>query len=145
MVFVKAAHDIQTDLDFTIRSGVGLLRDGMRQARKFDPNNPFPNYNEKNEYFNDANNICQLSLWKLGLYDLCERYYITLLREIREYETKNSTNFNKGMAYANLGVSQVARGKIDEGFANILKAHIEDEPYHRTDPSKSVFQLHLYT
>jgi hypothetical protein len=49
------------------------------------------------------------------------------------------------MIYANLGVSQVAQGKIDEGFANILKAQIEDEPYHKTDSSKSVFNLELYS
>ena len=48
------------------------------------------------------------------------------------------------MVYANLGVSQVAQGKIDEGFANILKAHMEDEPYHKTDPSKSIFKNPLY-
>jgi hypothetical protein len=64
-------------------------------------------------------------------YDLCERYYAILLKEIKQYEISNTTNFNKGMVYANLGVCQVAQGKIDEGFANILKAHIEDEPYHR--------------
>ena len=117
----------------------------MKKARKFDPNNPFPNYDEKNEYFNDANNICQYSLWKLGLYDICERYYAILLREIREYEKNQNTNFNKGMVYANLGVSQVAQGKIDEGFANILKANMEDEPYHSTDPTKSIFKSPLYT
>ena len=145
MVFIKTARDMQTGLDFIIRNGVNLLRAGMKRARKFDPNNPFPKYREKNEYFNDANNICQFSLWKLRLYDLCERYYIILLREIRRYETKNNTNFNKGMVYANLGVCQVAQGKIDEGFTNILKAHMEDEPYHRTDPSKSIFNLKLYS
>jgi len=143
-VIIKTAHDIQTNLDFIIRSGVGLLREGMRKARKFDPDNPFENYGEKNEYFNNANNTCQFSLWKLRLYDLCERYYAILLREIREYEENHDTNFNKGMVYANLGVSQLAQGKIDEGFANILKANIEDEPYHRADPTKTVFKSPLY-
>jgi len=145
MVFVKTANDIVNDLNFIIRSGVGALREGMKKARKFDPNNPFPNYDEKNEYFNGANNICQFSLWQLGLSDLSERYYTILLSEIREYEAKSTTNFNKGMVYANLGVSQVDQGKIDEGFANILKAHMEDEPYHKTDPSRSIFNLRLYS
>lgn len=145
MVFIKTARDIQTNLDFIIRNGVNLLRTGMKKARKFDPNNPFPKYREKNEYFNDTNNICQFSLWKLRLYDLCERYYAIMLTEIRKYEAKNNTNFNKGMVYANLGVSQVAQGKIDEGFTNILKAQMEDEPYHKTDPSKSIFKNPLYT
>jgi len=145
VVFLKTANEILNDFDFIMRNGVMALREGMAKARKFDPNNPFPNYAEKNEYFNNANEICQFSLWGLGLNDLCERYYAILLKEIKEYEIKHTTNFNKGMVYANLGVSQVAQGKIDEGFANILKAHIEDEPYHRTDPSKSVFNLKLYS
>ncbi len=48
------------------------------------------------------------------------------------------------MVYANLGVAQIAQGKIDEGYANILKAQIEDEPYHKTDSSKSIFENPLY-
>jgi len=143
MVFTKTAYDIKADLDFVIRNGVGILIEDMKKAPRFDPNNP-PEYNKKNEYFNNANNICQVSLWKLKLYDLCETYYGILLKEIRKYETDNKTNFNKGMVYANLGVAQAAQGKIDEGFSNILKAHMEDEPYHKTDPSRSVFNLKLY-
>lgn len=144
MVFVKAAHDVQNNLDFLVRNGVGLLIEDMKKAPRFDPHNPLEYY-KKNEYFNNANNICQVSLWKLRLYNLCEVYYTVLLREIRKYETDNDTNFNKGMVYANLGVSQATQGKIDEGFSNILKAHMEDEPYHRTDPSKSIFNLKLYS
>jgi len=143
MVSGKTAHDIQTGLDFIIRSGVELLKEDMKKSPRFDPNNP-PEYREKNEYFNRANNLCQLSLWKLQLYDLCERYYAIMLREIRKYETDNDTNFNKGMVYANLGVSQAAQGKIDEGFANTLKANMEDEPYHTTDPTRTIFKSPLY-
>ena len=145
MVFLKTANEILNDFDFIVRNGIQALREGMAKARRFDPTNPFPNYDEKNEYFNHANEICQFSLWGIGLNDLCERYYAILLREIKQYEITNTTNLNKGMAYANLGVSQVAQGKIDEGFANILKAHIEDEPYHRTNPARSIFNLKLYS
>ena len=145
MADVKAANDIKTNLEFIIQNGLRELHEGMRRASKFDPNNPLPNYDEKNAYFNPANAICYFSLWELRFYDLCEKYYATLLDEIRKFERENNTNFNKGMVYANLGVSQVAQGKIDEGYANILKAHIEDEPYHRTDASKSIFNLRLYS
>jgi hypothetical protein len=144
VVFIKTANEIANNFDFIVRNGVARLIEDMKKAPKFDPDNK-PEYDEKNEYFNEANNICQFSLWQLGLYDLCEKYYAILLANIREYETKNTTNFNKGMVYANLGVSQVAQGKIDEGFANILKANIEDEPYHKRDPSRSVFRLELYS
>jgi hypothetical protein len=143
MVFTKAANDIRSDLDFVVRNGVGILIEDMKKAPRFDRNNP-PEWGKKDEYFNNANNICQSSLWKLGLYDLCETYYGILLKEIRKHERDNKTDLNKGMVYANLGVAQAAQGKIDEGFSNILKAHMEDEPYHKTDPSRSVFNLKLY-
>jgi len=144
VVFFKTANEITNNFDFVVRNGVAKLMEDMKKAPKFDPNNK-PEYGKKNEYFNEANNICQFSLWQLGLYNLCETYYSILLTQIREYEKKTPTNFNKGMVYANLGVSQVAQGKIDEGFANILKAQMEDEPYHKTDASKSVFNLELYS
>jgi len=143
MVFIKIANDIANDLDFIIRNGIEQLIEDMKKAPKFDSSNP--NCNEKNDYFNNANNICQFSLWKLRLYDLSERYYAMLLMQIKEYEKNNNTNFNKGMVYANLGVSQATQGKIDEGFANILKAIIEDEPCHKTNPSQTIFATPLYT
>jgi len=145
MTIVKAAQGIQNSLNLIVQNGVAQLIQDMGKARRFDPENPFTNYDEKNEYFNIANDICRISLWDSKLYDLCERYYATLLQEIKRYEMSKSTNLNKGMVYANLGVTQAAQGKIDEGFANILKAHIEDEPYHKTDPARSVFTLELYT
>lgn len=142
MVIIRIARNINTDLDYIIRTGLGFSIDGMKKAKRFDPDNP--NCSGKNNYFNQANYVCNSSLWQLDLYDLCERYYARLLSEIKKYEMDNSTNFNKGMVYANLGVSQIAQGKIDKGFANILKAQIEDKPCHKTDPSYSVFKNPLY-
>ncbi len=75
MVFLKAANNIVINLEFITRNGIRALLEGMRTTRKFDPDNPFPNYNEKNRYFNPANNFCQFSLWNLGLYDMCARAY----------------------------------------------------------------------
>jgi len=39
-------------------------------------------------------------------------------------------------------VSQAIQGKIDEGFANLLKSHLEDAPYH--GQGASVFKLAIY-
>jgi hypothetical protein len=139
------AKGIQVSVDAIVEKGRQTLRKDMRNALPFCPQNPFPNYDDKNKYFERANELCHHSYWNEGLYDLCERYYQTRVAEIRAFEKDHTVNFNKGMVYANLGVSQVAQHKIDEGFANILKAHMEDEPYHKTDSSKSVFRLSLYT
>jgi hypothetical protein len=67
MVFLKTANEILNDFDFIMRNGIQAIREGMAKARRFDPANPFPNYDEKNEYFNHANEICQFSLWGLGI------------------------------------------------------------------------------
>ena len=141
-MIIKSARNIANNFDFIARSGVEALRQGMKKAKKFDPDNP--DCSKKNDYFNEANNYCMVSLWQLKLYDLCERYYAILLEEIRTYEDKKTTNFNKGMVYANLGVTKIVQGKIDEGFANILKALIEDEPCHKKDSSVLVFKNPLF-
>jgi len=143
MVIIKAANDILTDFAFILRTGVALLQEDMRKAKEFDPDNP--DCIEKDVYFDRANYVCMSSLWQLRLHNLCEGYYAQLLGEIKKHENSNHTLFNKGMVYANLGVSQIAQGKIDEGFANILKAQMEDEPCHKTNPSQSIFKNPLYT
>lgn len=144
MVFIKAANDILTDYTLILRTGVAFLQEDIRKAKEFDLENP--DCKEKDVYFNRANYVCMFSLWQLGLYNLCEGYYAQLLGEIQKYERgDNHKIFNKGMVYANLGVSQIAQGKIDEGFANILKAQMEDEPCHKTNPSQSIFRNPLYT
>jgi len=141
----EVAKSIRASLEAIVDRGREMLLEDMRKALPFSPQKPFLNYDDKNKYFERANELCHYSLWNAELYDLCERYYQIMLAEIRTYEGNHGTNFNKGMVYANLGVLQVAQHKIDEGFANILKAHMEDEPYHKTDPLKSIFRLDLYT
>jgi parallel beta-helix repeat protein len=98
MVFLKAANDIRSDLDFVIRNGVGILIEDMKKAPRFDRNNP-PDWGKKDEYFNNANNICQSSLWKLMLYDLCETYYGIFL------DSSSNNNLTGSTAYLNdLGI-----------------------------------------
>lgn len=124
-----------------IREGLRTLWGEMERAPAFDPLNP-PVYGKKDEYFISANQICLDSLVARELWDLSERYYQEMLNAIKKHEKDNGKNLNKGMVYGNLGASQAAQGKIDEGFANILKSHLEDEPYHKTN--QTVFQLQLY-
>ena len=55
-----------------------------------------------------------------------------MLREIKDYErsyrngNKTEYSFHVGMVYANPGVAQASQMRIDEGFANMPKALIED-------------------
>ena len=77
--------------------------------KSFDPNNPYKDYNEKNIYFNAANNTCLGTFWQTEQFGLAELYYEDMLRIINDYEKKNNCNFNKGMLYANLGISKILK------------------------------------
>lgn len=140
------SKEIKDRFQLVVKQGLTKLKDGMERFKDdpFNPSKPYRNYNKKNEYFEASNAICLGIFWKIGYYDLCEKYFLLMLNYIKEYEIKEKVYFNKGMIYVNLGVSQIAQNKIDEGFANILKAHMEDSPYHKSDSTKSVFKLPHY-
>jgi len=135
----KAALDIRSNLAFLIHYGRERLDFGMRQWSEvdgfplFDYNDPYIPYEAKNLYFTAANAIYirqpnEMCPWNILPESLNEIYFKNMLEGIKEYE-KGGYRFNKGMAYANLGVAQAAQMKLDEGFANILKALIEDRGY----------------
>jgi hypothetical protein len=105
--------------------------------------NPPYSYNEKNVYVNAANNLWHETLWEFAP-ELNEIYYMALLDKTREFENRETYHFNKGIIYGNLGVAQSAQMKIDEGFANILKALVEDKGYSTTSPDYDIFKRELF-
>ncbi len=123
-----------------IHSGISMLQKDMKNYPAFDKTKP---YREKNLYFNRANNM-GIPLIHSGSYDSAEKYYSRMLETIRQFETQHSKIFNKGMVYANLGVSQIGSDKTDRGFANLLKAFEEDKPFHGTAYEKAIFQSPLF-
>lgn len=124
-----------------IRSGMSMLQEDMEKYPAFDKTKP---YSEKNLYFNRAN-IIGIPLIHSGSYDSAEKYYSRMLETIRQFETQHSKIFNKGMVHANLGISQIGSDKIDQGFANLLKAFEEDEPFHASGYEPAFFQSPLFT
>ncbi len=153
LMFSKSAYDIVANYNYIEILGRQILVNNMNYCKNnlklesFDPDNPYEDYDLKNMYFSAANNLCQFSLWRQGLYTFAERYYRALLAEIKKFEKTNDFNHNKGMAYANLGISQAIQLKIDEGFANILKALDEDKGYfkHGNKPTEEFFKTPLFT
>lgn len=135
LMFSRYAFDIVSDYKYIEMIGKDVLLANMKYCREvlklppFDQDKPYEDYDSKNMYFSAANDLCQYSLWKFQLYDLAEKYYGTMLESIKEFESKNTFNHNKGMVYANAGIAQAIQGRIDEGFANILKALDEDRGY----------------
>lgn len=61
-----------------------------------------------------------------GRFAAADLYYRNMLNIILDYEQATQKHFNKGMAYANLGIAQIAQGKFDAGIAHLLTAEWED-------------------
>jgi hypothetical protein len=106
-----------------IEKGLALLNEDLESHDPYDPfNKP---YSEKNVYFDRTN---QYGGWLLtsGIYWAADIYYRRMLDKILEYEKSTSKYFNKGIVYANLGITQIAQGKFDAGIAHLLTAEWED-------------------
>ncbi|MBA3874480.1 MAG: hypothetical protein H0X30_35570 [Anaerolineae bacterium] len=106
-----------------IEKGLALLQEDLESHDSYDPiNKP---YSEKNVYFDRTN---QYGGWLLtsGIHWAADIYYRRMLDKILEYEKSTSKYFNKGIAYANLGITQIAQGKFDAGIAHLLTAELED-------------------
>jgi len=135
LLFSKPSFDIVFNYKYIESLGMTVLLQSMKYCKEtlkfpsFEPDNPYEDYDCKNYYFSSANSLCQLSIWKQGLYAFAEEYYRTMLNAIKQFESDNNYNHNKGMVYANLGIAQAIQLRIDEGFANLLKAIDEDRGY----------------
>jgi len=154
--FYKSARAMTGTLNSLFQQGVERLDYGMNEWKNVDKKPSFDattkpppySYGEKNYYINASNNMWYIYLWK-GMRvppAINELYYTALLNRIEEFRRNNNGfDFNKGIVYANLGVAQSAQMKLDEGFANILKALIEDYPYSDINPESNIWKNPLFT
>lgn len=155
--FYKSARTMMGAMNSLFQQGIERLDFGMNEWKNVDKKPTFDastrsppySYDEKNFYINASNNMWYVYLWQ-GMQvppAITEIYYATLLNRIKEFKKNNDDfDFNKGIVYANLGVAQSAQMKLDEGFANILKALIQDSSYSIN--AKTQYDLHrrdLYT
>jgi len=149
--FLEISEHLKAELNILLKMGLNRLDFGMHQWRDVDkkpsftylPDKPPYPYDEKNLYVNASNNLWHSTMWSF-LPALNEIYFQALLQRIKEFEGEEY-HFNKGIVYGNLGVSQSAQMKLDEGFANILKALIEDSGYSQRTPEYDLFRRKLYT
>jgi hypothetical protein len=120
---VDELEHAMTWLNAGIKKGLVLLKEDLDSHDAYDPiNKP---YSEKNAYFDRTN---EYGGWLLtsGIYWAADIYYRRVLDKILEYEKSTSKYFNKGIVYANLGITQIAQGKFDAGIAHLLTAEWED-------------------
>jgi len=150
--FLQAAGQLKIDLQAIINLGKNRLHFCLNEWKNIDQRPsfvytgtpPYP-YNDKNLYITAANNLWYRTIWSF-LPAINEEYFSALLRQIKRFESP-TYYFNKGIVYGNLGVSQAAQMKLDEGFANILKALMEDAIYSTTGTpaGTQIFNRHLFT
>ncbi len=106
-----------------IEHGLQVLSAGLTQYPEF---NSGGKYDEKNNYFATANNLGLGFLQTPGLQWIAEMYFQEMLNAILSYEAQSGKKVNKGMVYANLGISQIRNGRLDDGIANLFTAEYED-------------------
>lgn len=154
--FDENVKGMMIKLGLLFQQGIKRLDFGMDQWKNvdkktsFDPSaKPQPlAYLEKNYYIDASNDMWYIYAWHRWKVhpSISELYYTELLRRIKEFAKNNDDfNFNKGIVYANLGVAQSAQMKLDEGFANILKALIEDSGYSPNEPQYDLHRRDLFT
>lgn len=133
--------------DQALGNGIVQLGKGMESAPYYDHNDPNEefkkDYNRKNEYFNQSNQI-GASFLQEGITGVSKMYYWYLLKTIIEYEDNSGKKLNKGMVSANLGASALAEGDVDGGIAWLLWAEQEDR-YWSKNPKMSAFKNPVYT
>lgn len=139
-LLMKTYLELLGNFKFILETNIVILQNDMESSPPF---NPTHEYEEKNQYFNNANQIGLKFMWD-GYPQLSEIYYTVLLNEILKFEKHRSKKFNKGIIYANLGVAQMANNKFDEGVANLLKAHEEDKDFIGTHYELELFKKPLY-
>jgi hypothetical protein len=152
LLFFPQAFSIFADFSCIESIGKTILIQNMNYYKntwkisEFQIDAPYADYDIKNMYFAVANQICQDSLWRSGLYSFAASYYQSMLDTIKQFEKEQNYHFNKGMVYANLGIAQAIQKLIDEGFANLLKALDEDRGYYALgrQPTQEFFESPLF-
>jgi len=123
--------------------GLLELEMDLSGAKPYDHDDPKGNYNDKNQYFNRANNL-GMPLLRQNATGFSKMYYWHMLNAINNHEKQAKKPLNKGMVCGNLGVSALAEGDIDAGIAYLAWAMREDRGWIKGKPENSIYASPLY-
>jgi hypothetical protein len=114
----------QRNIIYLVSFGRVVLRETLNRFNEEDFE--INRYEDKNKHM--AGPIGQMGtfLFSRGLYKVAEDFWANIDAEIVEFNKRNNRNLNRGIPLANLGVAQIAEGKITEGLFNLYKAHDND-------------------
>jgi hypothetical protein len=137
------ASDAVSAYDKILHLGLIELESELPNAGRYNHETPQGAYNDKNQYFNRANNV-GMSLLRQNATGFSKTYYWQMLNFINQYENSAKKPLNKGMVCGNLGVSALAEGDIDGGIAYLTWSMQEDKGWIKGKPENSVYASPLY-
>lgn len=120
-----------------IQDGYEALKIGIRDNPSFTVE---AGYEAKNTYFLKTQGIGS-KFFRAGSFWAAEMYYRQMLNNTFGLEEAAGKHFNKGMAFANLGIAEIALGKHEIGIAHLLTAEREDRP---VDPNFRILDSRLW-
>lgn len=140
---------VHRDINYLVEFGRVVLREDLERKNANDF--VIREYTDKNKYLSQP--IQQMGMWLLnrGLYPISEEYWKNIDEELQDYFLHSGRRVNRGIPLANMGVSQIAQGKVIEGLFNIYKAHHDDKeclshlPGVQVDPEQDLLVSDLYT
>lgn len=140
---------VHRDINYLVEFGRVVLREDLE--RKKEDDFVIREYSDKNKYLSHP--VQQMGMWLLNrrLYPISEEYWRHIDEELQDYLRRTRRRVNRGIPLANMGVSQVAQGKVIEGLFNLFKAYEDDReclahlPVTQIDPERDLLIGDLYT
>lgn len=137
------ASDALSAYNKILSAGFLELEMELPNAPSYNHDSPQGNYDDKNRYFNRANNL-GMPLLRQNATGFSKMYYWHMLNAINEHEKQTTKDLNKGMVCGNLGVSALAEGDVDGGIAYLAWAMREDRGWIKGKPENSIYASPLY-
>lgn len=108
-------------------------------------------YEDKNKPIYSPIQQMGMFLLNRGLYPIVEEYWRQIDQEIQDFNQTTGKRVNRGIPLANIGVAQVAQGKVIEGLFNIYSGYQDDKECLQylsnvsIDPEKDMANSVLFT
>ncbi len=140
---------VHRDMAYLAEFGRIVLRGHLQNMK--DEDFVIRTYQDKNKPLFFPVQHMGTSLLARGLYPIAEEYWNHVDNEIQNFNNTTGKRVNRGIPLANMGVSQIAQGKVIEGLFNIYRGYEDDHqclehlPDTTINPEQDMSNSVLYT
>ncbi|HUD45062.1 MAG TPA: hypothetical protein VMR41_05950 [Patescibacteria group bacterium] len=140
---------VHRDIIYLAEFGRIVLREHLQNMKKEDF--IVNNYEDKNKPLFSPIQQMGMFLLNRGLFPIVEEYWKHIDDEIQNFNQQTGKRVNRGIPLANIGVSQIAQGKVIEGLFNIYRGYADDQECLKhlstitIDPEKDMANSILFT